>query len=176
VVVGGRRDPCNLCHGTHHHGHHRHSAQYSRTWDILLAAHHACHLDGFIFRWHHRGDLLVSSRHRSIRRLRLWLCRGWFHIRGRAVRLLRRARSRGPPRHWAATCGSSGTRRLRCELQPGAHRCFPGWWREAFAVFAAITVGGTAWAHISILTEPALRGGVAPDPAQPPIWATVRGR
>jgi hypothetical protein len=32
------------------------------------------------------------------------------------------------------------------------------WWRQAFAVFGAITIGGTAWARVSILTEPALRG------------------
>jgi len=31
----------------------------------------------------------------------------------------------------------------------------PGWWREVFAVFGAITVGCTAWARVSILTEPA---------------------
>ena len=46
----------------------------------------------------------------------------------------------------------------------------------AFAVFGAITVGGTAWAHVSILTEPALRGGVALGPAHPAIGATAKGR
>src|SRR6185369_11527310 len=30
----------------------------------------------------------------------------------------------------------------------------PGWWREVFAVFGAITVGCTAWARVSILTIP----------------------
>jgi hypothetical protein len=50
------------------------------------------------------------------------------------------------------------------------------WWREAFAVIGAITVGGTAWARVSILTEPTLRGGVALGPAQPPIGATAKGR
>jgi len=34
------------------------------------------------------------------------------------------------------------------------------WWREAFAVLGAITVGGTAWARVSILTEPTLRGAL----------------
>ena len=50
------------------------------------------------------------------------------------------------------------------------------WWREAFAIFGAITVGGTAWARVSILTEPTLRGGVVLGPAQPPIGATAKGR
>ena len=36
----------------------------------------------------------------------------WFHTRGRAVRLLRRALSRCPPSHWAAIRGSGGTRRI----------------------------------------------------------------
>jgi hypothetical protein len=31
------------------------------------------------------------------------------------------------------------------------------WWREAFAVVGAITVGGTAWARISIVRNPASR-------------------
>jgi hypothetical protein len=57
-----------------------------------------------------------------------------------------------------------------------AHIGIPSeWWREAFAAFGAITVGGTAWARMSILTEPALRGGVALGPAQPPIGATTEG-
>jgi hypothetical protein len=51
-----------------------------------------------------------------------------------------------------------------------AHTGVPSeWCREALAVFGAITVGGTAWARVSIPTQPALRGGVALDPAQPPI-------
>jgi hypothetical protein len=58
-----------------------------------------------------------------------------------------------------------------------AHLGVPSkWWREAFAAFGAITVGGTAWARMSILTEPALRGGVALGPAHPPIGATAKGR
>jgi hypothetical protein len=31
------------------------------------------------------------------------------------------------------------------------------WWREAFAVVGAITVGGTAWARMSIVRNPASR-------------------
>jgi hypothetical protein len=50
------------------------------------------------------------------------------------------------------------------------------WWQEAFAVFGAITVGGTTLARVSILTEPALREGVALGPAQPPMGATTKGR
>ncbi len=50
------------------------------------------------------------------------------------------------------------------------------WWREAFAVVGAILVGGTAWARLSILAEPAPRRGVALGPAQPPIGVTTRGR
>ena len=52
----------------------------------------------------------------------------------------------------------------------------PGWWREVFAVFGAITVGCTAWARVSILTEPAPGGSVAPGPAQSPIGAVTKGR
>ena len=52
-----------------------------------------------------------------------------------------------------------------------------GWWREVFAVFGAITVGCTAWAPVSILTEPAAPGGsVAPGSAQSPIGAVTKGR
>jgi hypothetical protein len=38
-----------------------------------------------------------------------------------------------------------------------AHLGIPSeWWRKALAVFGAIAVGGTAWARLSMLTEPAL--------------------
>jgi hypothetical protein len=50
------------------------------------------------------------------------------------------------------------------------------WWCEAFAVIGAITVGGTAWARISIVKNPALRGGVAVVPPQPPMGAAARSR
>jgi hypothetical protein len=50
------------------------------------------------------------------------------------------------------------------------------WWRESFAILGAITVGGIAWARVSILTEPALKPGVVFGPAQPPIGATTKGR
>jgi hypothetical protein len=50
------------------------------------------------------------------------------------------------------------------------------WWREWFAMLGVIAVGSTAWARVSILTEPALRLGVAFSPAQPPIGATTKGR
>jgi hypothetical protein len=49
------------------------------------------------------------------------------------------------------------------------------WWRESFAVLGAIAVGCTAWARVSILTEPALSPGAAFGPAQPPIGATTKG-
>ena len=52
----------------------------------------------------------------------------------------------------------------------------PGWWRELFALFGAITVGCTTWARVSILTEPAPGGSVAPGPAQSPIGAVTKGR
>lgn len=49
-----------------------------------------------------------------------------------------------------------------------AHIGIPSeWWRAAFAMVGAIFVGGTAWARLSIVTEPALRRGVAPGPTQP---------
>jgi hypothetical protein len=57
-----------------------------------------------------------------------------------------------------------------------AHLGVPsGWWREAFAMFGAVTVGCTAWVRVSILTEPA-PGGVALGPAQSPIGAATKGR
>ena len=52
----------------------------------------------------------------------------------------------------------------------------PGWWREVFAILGAITVGCTAWARVSILTEPTPGGSVAPGPAQSPIGAVTKGR
>jgi 1,4-dihydroxy-2-naphthoate octaprenyltransferase len=57
-----------------------------------------------------------------------------------------------------------------------AHIGIPsGWWRDSFAMLGAITVGCTAWARVSILTEPALGGGVALGPAQSPIGAATKG-
>ena len=50
------------------------------------------------------------------------------------------------------------------------------WWREAFAVVGAITVGGTAWARMSIVRNPAPRRGVAPVPPQPPMGAAATSR
>jgi hypothetical protein len=50
-----------------------------------------------------------------------------------------------------------------------------GWWREAFGIFGAIAVGCTAWARVSMQTDPALRSGVALGPIQPPNGATTAG-
>jgi hypothetical protein len=50
------------------------------------------------------------------------------------------------------------------------------WWRESFAMLGAIAVGCTAWARLSILTEPALSPGVTFGLAQPPIGATTKSR
>jgi hypothetical protein len=50
------------------------------------------------------------------------------------------------------------------------------WWREAFAVVGAITVGGTAWARMSIVGNPTPRSGVAPVPPQPPMGAAATSR
>jgi hypothetical protein len=50
------------------------------------------------------------------------------------------------------------------------------WWREAFAVVGAITVGGTAWARMSIVRKPTPRSGVAPVPPQPPMGAAATSR
>jgi hypothetical protein len=49
------------------------------------------------------------------------------------------------------------------------------WWREAFAVGSAIIVGGTAWARLSMQTDPALGPGAVPSPMQPPSGATTTG-
>ena len=57
-----------------------------------------------------------------------------------------------------------------------AHIGIPSeWWRESFAVLGAVAVGCTAWARVSMLTEPALRPGVALGPTQPPNGATTTG-
>jgi hypothetical protein len=57
-----------------------------------------------------------------------------------------------------------------------AHVGIPSeWWRESFAMFGAIVVGSTAWARVSMQTDPALRPGAARDPIRPPIGATTRG-
>ena len=50
------------------------------------------------------------------------------------------------------------------------------WWRAAFAMVGAIFVGGTAWARLSIVNEPALTRGVASGPTQPSIGAMTRSR
>src|SRR6476660_6349271 len=47
------------------------------------------------------------------------------------------------------------------------------WWRKSFAVLGAIAVGGTAWAHVSMRTNTALRTGAALSPIQPPNGATI---
>ena len=57
-----------------------------------------------------------------------------------------------------------------------AHLGIPSeWWRESFAVLGAIAVGGTAWARVSMQTDPALRPGAALSPIQPPNGATTAG-
>jgi hypothetical protein len=58
-----------------------------------------------------------------------------------------------------------------------AHIAVPSeWWRESFAMLGAIAVGSTAWARVSMQTDPALRPGIALGPTQPPIGATTKGR
>jgi hypothetical protein len=49
------------------------------------------------------------------------------------------------------------------------------WWRESFAMLGAIAVGSTAWARVSMQTDPALRSGVALGPIQPPNGASTAG-
>jgi hypothetical protein len=49
------------------------------------------------------------------------------------------------------------------------------WWRESFAVLGAIAVGGSAWANVSMQTDPAPRRGAALRPIQPPNGATTAG-
>src|SRR5581483_3315658 len=50
-----------------------------------------------------------------------------------------------------------------------AHIGIPSeWWRESFAMLGAIAVGCTAWARVSMQTDPALGAGVALGPNQSP--------
>jgi hypothetical protein len=48
------------------------------------------------------------------------------------------------------------------------------WWREAFAVIGAITVGRTAWARTTIAGKPAPESGVASVPPQSPMGWRLR--
>ncbi len=69
----------------------------------------------------------------------------------------------------AAYAGYDATRAL-------AHLGIPEeWWRESIAVLGAIAVGGTAWANVSMQTDPALRPGATLGPIQPPNGATTTG-
>jgi hypothetical protein len=49
------------------------------------------------------------------------------------------------------------------------------WWQESFAMLGAIAIGSTAWARVSMQTDPALRPGVALGPIQSPNGATTAG-
>ena len=74
-----------------------------------------------------------------------------------------------------AICDSGGSRRSDDVTLALAHfGISQEWWPELFAMLGAIAVGCTAWARVSILTEPALGPGVAFGPAQPPIGATTK--
>jgi len=44
------------------------------------------------------------------------------------------------------------------------------WWREAFDVFGAIAVGGTAWARMSIVEKPAFQDVALRRPHLSPRW------
>jgi hypothetical protein len=58
-----------------------------------------------------------------------------------------------------------------------AHIGIPSeWWRESFSVLGAIAIGCTAWARVSMQTDPALRPGVALSHNQSPNGATTAGR
>ena len=58
-----------------------------------------------------------------------------------------------------------------------AHIGIPSeWWRDSFAILGAVVVGSTAWARVSIPTEPALRPGVALVPAQTADWGDDLGQ
>ena len=107
------------------------------------------------------GIIFISSRGRSVRCHRRWLHYGRFRTRHRAVHVLSRPFSRCPPCHWAAICASCGTRRRRCDLRACSCWGSSGLVAGVFAIFGAITVGSTAWARVSILTEPAQGGSVA---------------
>lgn len=57
-----------------------------------------------------------------------------------------------------------------------AHIGIPSeWWREPFAMLGAVAIGSTAWARVSMQTDPALRPGVALSPNQSPNGATTAG-
>ena len=77
VVVGA--NPCNICHGTHHHDHHRYSSQYRRARCLLLGAICARGPRIAVLRRHDRRDLFVSNWNR-LRCHRCWFRHGRFRI------------------------------------------------------------------------------------------------
>ena len=89
---------------------------------------------------------------------------GRFRTRRGAVHFLRHPFSRSSLVIGLLFVASCGTRRLGCDLALAQIGVSPGWWREVFAIFGAVTVGCTAWARVSILTGPAPVGVL---PAQP---------
>ena len=108
-----RRDPCNLCHGTHHHDHHGILLNIVGLgifcWALFTLAVHA--LPFFV------GMTAGMYTYRSWNRSRsapssLASSRPCFTTLGRSVLLLRRALSHRPSCHWAIIRGSGGTRRL----------------------------------------------------------------
>ena len=50
------------------------------------------------------------------------------------------------------------------------------WWRESFAMLGAIAVGSTAWARVSMLSEPALRPGRCARPSPAADWGDDHGQ
>jgi hypothetical protein len=154
---GGRRDPRNLCHGNHHHAHHRRSSQHRRARHLLLGTVRARNPCIAVLRRYDRGNLFISSWSRSVRRHRrrfvagsTTLVAGQFAFsvaRFPIVRLVVGLLFALP----AACAGYDVTLAF-------AHIGIPSeWWRAAFAVVGAITVGGTAWARMSIVRNPASR-------------------
>ena len=123
------------------------------------------------------GDLFISSWSRSVRRHRRWLRRGCITLVAGRYRFLRRALSDRPPGHWAVIRGFRRhvpAMRVTFAL---AHIGIPSeWWRESFAVLGAIAIGGTAWARMSMQTDPALRRGVATRPYSATAWGGDHGR
>ncbi|MGY4307841.1 hypothetical protein ACVIJ6_005084 [Bradyrhizobium sp. USDA 4369] len=58
-----------------------------------------------------------------------------------------------------------------------AHVGIPSeWWQEPVAMLGAVAIGSTAWARMSMQTDPALGPGVALSPNQSPNGAATAGR
>ena len=169
---GGRRDRWTFVTGVRHHDRHRPHRQRVRHRLPLLAAVHACRVRATLLRRHDGGSGRLSQRRGRHRRP----CCGV------------RRRSRDPRRQGNSPLRSSKSPvAARSDRHPYSRRPPPlpattqrsalaqigvpsTAWREAFAIFGAMFVGGTAFVRMAAMaTSPFTKQARAVAPAQPRI-------